>query len=72
MQTLTFNTTTKQVKLLDGPRGLSTVMESFSNVSTVKTEDGFYQVMQKTNEDTNSSLPVMRVPISNTNMIIVK
>ena len=72
MQTLTFNTTTKQVKLLDGPRGLSTVMESFSNVSTVKTEDGFYQVMQKTNEDTNSSLPVMRVPIANTNMIIVK
>ena len=72
MQTLTFNTTTKQVKLLDGPRGLSTVMESFSNVSTVKTEDGFYQVMQKTNEDTNSSLPVMRVPIANTNMIIEK
>ena len=72
MQTLTFNTTTKQVKLLDGPRGLSTVMESFSNVSTVKTEDGFYQVMQKTNEDTNSALPVMRVPIANTNMIIEK
>jgi hypothetical protein len=72
MQTLTFNTTTKQVKLLDGPRGLSTVMESFSNVSTVKTEDGFYQVMQKTSEDTNSSLPVMRVPIANTNMIIEK
>ena len=72
MQTLTFNTTTKQVKLLDGPRGLSTVMESFSNVSTVKTEDGFYQVMQKTNEDTNSSPPVMRVPIANTNMLITK
>jgi hypothetical protein len=72
MQTLTFNTTTKQVKLLDGPRGLSTVMESFNNVSTVKTEDGFYQVMQKTSEDTNSSLPVMRVPIANTNMIIEK
>ena len=72
MQTLTFNTTTKQVQLLDGPRGLSTVIELFNNVSTVKTEDGFYQVMQKTSEDTNSSLPVMRVPISNTNMIIEK
>jgi hypothetical protein len=72
MQTLTFNTTTKQVQLLDGPRGSSTVMESFNNVSTVKTEDGFYQVMQKTSEDTNSSLPVMRVPIANTNMIIEK
>ena len=73
MQTLTFNTTTKQVQLLDGPRGSSTVMESFNNVSTVKMEgDGFYQVMQKTNEDTNSALPVLRVPIANTNMIIEK
>jgi hypothetical protein len=72
MQTLTFNTTTKQVKLLDGPRGSSVVTETFNNVSTVKIEDGFYQVMQKTSEDTNSALPVMRVPIANTNMIIEK
>ena len=72
MQTLTFNTTTKQVTLLDGPRGSSVITETFSNVSTVKIEDGFYQVMQKTSEDTNSSIPVMRVPISNTNMIIEK
>ena len=72
MQTLTFNTTTKQVKLLDGPRGSSVVTETFNNVSTVKIEDGFYQVMQKTNEDTNSALPVLRVPIANTNMIIEK
>lgn len=72
MQTLTFNTTTKQVTLLDGPRGSSVITETFSNVSTVKIEDGFYQVMQKTSEDTNSSIPVMRVPIANTNMIIEK
>jgi len=73
MQTLTFNTTTKQVQLLDGPRGSSKVIESFNNVSTVKIEgDGFYQVMQKTSDDTNSAIPVMRVPISNTNMIIEK
>lgn len=72
MQTLTFNTTTKQVTLLDGPRGSSMITETFSNVSTVKIEDGFYQVMQKTSEDTNSSIPVMRVPIANTNMIIEK
>jgi hypothetical protein len=72
MQTLTFNTTTKQVKLLDGPRGSSVVTETFNNVSTVKIEDGFYQVMQKTSDDTNSAIPVMRVPISNTNMIIEK
>ena len=72
MQTLTFNTTTKQVTLLDGPRGSSMITETFSNVSTVKIEDGFYQVMQKTSEDTNSSIPIMRVPIANTNMIIEK
>ncbi len=72
MQTLTFNTTTKEVKLLDGPRGSSVVTETFNNVSTVKIEDGFYQVMQKTSEDTNSAIPVMRVPIANTNMIIEK
>ena len=73
MQTLTFNTTTKEVKLLDESRGSSKVIESFYNVSTVKMEgDGFYQVMQKTSDDTNSAIPVMRVPISNTNMIIEK
>jgi hypothetical protein len=72
MQTLIFNTTTKEVKLLDGHRGKSEVLETFINVSTVKFEDGFYQVMQKVNEDSNSSYPVMRVPISNTNMIIEK
>lgn len=73
MQTLTFNTTTKEVNLLDGPRGSSKVMESFYNVSTVKIYDaGFYEIMQKTSEDTNSAIPVMRVPISNTNMIIEK
>jgi hypothetical protein len=58
--------------LLDGPRGSSVVTETFNNVSTVKIEDGFYQVMQKTSDDTNSAIPVMRVPISNTNMIIEK
>ena len=73
MQTLTFNTTTKQVQLLDGPRGSSLTLETFDNISTVKVHDaGFYEIMQKQDMDTNSAIPVMRVPISNTNMIIVK
>jgi len=73
MQTLTFNTTRKLVHLLSGPTGESKVLESFENVSTVKcSELGFYEVMQKTSEDTNSAIPVMRVPIANTNMIIEK
>jgi hypothetical protein len=73
MQTLTFNTTTKEVKLLDESRGSSKVIESFYNVSTVKcSELGFYEVMQKADENSSSSIPVMRLPISNTNMLIEK
>ena len=73
MQTLTFNTTTKQVQLKISERDSSIVIESFNNVSTVKcSEFGFYEVMQKLSEDSISAIPVMRVPIANTNMIITK
>ena len=73
MQTLTFNTTTKQVQLLNSERDNSKVLESFNNVSTVKcSEFGFYEIMQKLSEDSISAIPVMRVPIANTNMIITK
>jgi len=73
MQTLIFNTTIKRVQLLSGSRGESQVVETFDNVSTVKCSDlGFYKVMQKTDENSSSSFPVMRLPISNTNMLIVK
>ena len=73
MQTLTFNTTTKQVQLKISERDSSIVIESFNNVSTVKcSEFGFYEVMQKLSEDSISAVPVMRVPIANTNMIITK
>ena len=73
MQTLIFNTTTKIVRLLDGPRGKSEVLETFNNVSTVKCSDlGFYEIMQKQDMDTNSEIPVMRLGIPTTNMIIEK
>jgi hypothetical protein len=73
MQTLVFNTTTKKVVLLSGRRGDSSILETFDNVSTVKClELGFYEIMRKRDEESNSSIPVMRVPISNTNMIIEK
>ncbi len=73
MQTLTFNTTTKQVQLKISERENSVVIESFNNVSTVKcSEFGFYEIMQKLSEDSISAIPVMRVPIANTNMIITK
>lgn len=73
MQTLVFNTTLKKVVLFDGPRGEGDNIEQFENVSTVRcSELGFYEIMQKTNDDTNQAIPVMRLPISNTNMIIQK
>jgi len=79
MQTLIFNTTTKQVQLLDGPRESSKLLETFENISTVKVNVAHYEVMQKQTDESNSpiptmnsSIPVMRVPISNTNMIIIK
>ncbi len=73
MQTLIFNTTTKRVQLLSGSRGDSKVLETFENVSTVKcSELGFYEIMQKIDENSSSSIPVMRLPISNTNMLIQK
>ena len=73
MQTLIFNTTTKRVQLLSGSRGDSKVLETFENVSTVKcSELGFYEIMQKIDENLSSSIPVMRLPISNTNMLIQK
>jgi hypothetical protein len=73
MQTLTFNTTIKRVVLLSGSRGDSKVLETFDNVSTVKcSELGFYEIMQKLDENSISAIPVMRLPISNTNMVIIK
>jgi hypothetical protein len=71
MQTLTFNSTTKKVQLLSGSRGDSKVLETFDNVPTVKVENGYYEVMQKL-EETGGVVPVLRVPIANTNMTIQK
>jgi hypothetical protein len=73
MQTLTFNTTLKRVVLLSGSRGDSKVLETFDNVSTVKcSELGFYEVMQKTDENSTSAIPVFRAPVANTNMVLIK
>jgi hypothetical protein len=69
MQTLTFNSTTKKVQLLSGSRESGMLLETFDNVPTVKILDGYYEVMQKQGE---STVPVLRVPIANTNMLIQK
>jgi hypothetical protein len=69
MQTLVFNSTTKKVQLLSGSRGDSKVLENFEDVPTVKVENGYYEVMQIQGEQ---KVPVLRVPMANTNMVIQK
>mgnify|MGYP001143757409 CR=1 FL=1 len=71
MQTSMFNSTIKRVQLWDGSRGDSKLIETFDNVPTVKVENGYYEVMQKL-EETGGVVPVLRVPMANTNMLIRK
>jgi ethanolamine ammonia-lyase large subunit len=69
MQILIFNTTTKVVRLIQD----QVTVELYDRISTVKcSELGFYEVMQKVDEDSYSSIPVFRAPIANTNMRIEK
>ena len=42
---------------------------SFKDVPTVKVENGYYEVMQKSGEN-GGVVPVLRVPMANTNMLI--
>ena len=71
MQTLIFNTTSKTVKVYDGYPNDSTLLYSYDEVPTVGLRDNYYEVMQKYGDD-RTSIPVLRVPIANTNMQIIK
>jgi hypothetical protein len=68
MQLLEFNSTDKTVVLRSGFNSGDKLV-SFTDVPTVKIMDGYYEVMQKVGE---SAIPVLRVPIANTNMLIKK
>jgi hypothetical protein len=70
MQTLIFNTTTKEIKLYKESAEQSEILAHLTNVPTVKVLEGFYEVMQKDEFDKN--YPVLRLPIANTNMFIKK
>ena len=70
MQTLVFNTTTKTVKVYDGLTTNGTPIMDLGQVPTVKPLEGYYEVMQK--DEFEKSFPVLRLPISNSNMIISK
>jgi hypothetical protein len=54
---------------LSGSRESGMLLETFDNVPTVKVENGYYEVMQKSGEN-GGVVPVLRVPMANTNMLI--
>ena len=70
MQTLVFNTTTKEIKLYKEAAEKSEIVISLSNVPTVKVLDSYYEVYQK--DEFEKQLPVLRLGIQSTNMIIKK
>jgi hypothetical protein len=71
-QTLVFNTTEKIATLHRGLLKNVSVIFEFKNVPTVKVENGYYEVMQKSEGSSLAVVPVLRVPIANTNMLIQK
>jgi len=74
MQTIVFNTTRKTVKVYEGIAEQSIISYEFSNISTVKPkEEGYYELIKKEarGEDIlETSRPVARFSISNSNMLI--
>ncbi len=70
MQTLVFNTTTKTIKLFEGPINTGKVLLELSNIPTVKVMESHYEVRQI--DEFEKQIPVLRLPISSTNMFIKK
>lgn len=69
-QTLVFNTTAKTVILYAEDVQNSRMLFNYNNVPTVGVREGYYEVMQK--DENDKSIPVLRLPIANTNMVISK
>jgi hypothetical protein len=67
MQTLTFNTTKREVKVVSSQ---GEIIFSQTNVPTVKVMDNHYEVYVE--EFDGKKIPVFRAPIANTNMFIEK
>ena len=67
MQTLTFNTTKREVKVVS-PQG--EIIFSQTNVPTVKVMENHYEVYIE--DFDGKKIPVFRAPIANKNMVIEK
>jgi hypothetical protein len=71
MQTLQFNTSTKTIKLYEGHLDSGVLLAEMYNIPTVKVmTEGYYEVRQM--DEFEKQLPVLRLPIANTNMFIKK
>ena len=70
MQTLLFNTSTKSILVYEGPSHEGNVLYDYQNIPTVKVLEGYYEVIQS--DEFDKKYPILRLPISNTNMIIKK
>lgn len=70
MQTLVFNTTTKTIKLIEGPTLGGTVLFEMDHVPTVKVMEDYYEVRRL--DEYEKQIPVLRLPIARTNMHIIK
>lgn len=68
MQTLIFNTANKTVKLYREHPETSEILFQINDVPTVKIEKNFYEVYQLHPDSFNK--PVLRLPISNTIMLL--
>jgi hypothetical protein len=75
LQKLVFNTTNKTARVFSATMPNELIFD-LENVSTVKPLDGYYEIMQKIESSTapsgHSAIPVLRLPIVNTNMVIEK
>ena len=75
LQTLVFNTTDKTARVFSASIPEEIIFD-LENVTTVKPLDGYYEVMQRIDSSSApsgySAIPVLRLPIVNTNMVIEK
>ena len=75
LQKLVFNTTDKTARVFSASIPEEIIFD-LENVTTVKPLDGYYEVMQKIDSSSApsgySAIPVLRLPIVNTNMVIEK
>ena len=71
MQTLIFNTTTKSIKVYENYSSENQkILMEMTSIPTVKVCEGYYEVIQS--DEFEKKFPVLRLPISNTNMVITK